>query len=77
MYLDGSLHAFHIFTKRGICGRCSCVGCRKIAGFWEMCLWVFTIQCLTLEIHALGSLNLFEWRRRRRRRRFSCPEPTR
>jgi hypothetical protein len=30
-----------------------------------------------MEIHALGLLNLLEWRRRRRRRRFSCPEPTR
>jgi hypothetical protein len=29
-----------------------------------------------MEIHALGLLNLLEWRRRRRRR-FSCPEPTR
>jgi hypothetical protein len=31
-----------------------------------------------MEIHALGLLNLLEWRRRRRRRRrFSCPETTR
>jgi hypothetical protein len=32
-----------------------------------------------MEIHALGLLNLLEWRRRRRRRRrrFSCPEPAR
>jgi hypothetical protein len=29
-----------------------------------------------MEIHDLDLLYLFEWRRRRRRR-FSCPEPTR